>query len=346
MSQAKKEEALEALERSRLFYREGNVESALRVAQKSNRICETAECTAWIRKLQREAQPQQEAVTGTPEQREQVRSFQESRSGRLGDPYAVLGVTKGSCSDDDVKRAYKKLALLFHPDKNCANGADEIFKQLAKAYSLISDAGKRASFDRFGTETHPGGYSAAGAEHFQDFNPEDVFRMFFSQNFSYGGFSPLEELLLRTQRHQRPRSNEGGASSGSSGGLSSKLLRFAPVLIFFLISYVGSWIQERSEQANIISNVLPEHIVFPDLKSSYPTSYLQSFARSHETAEHRVAYLCSDVLHNALFQRYSSRSELAKYEGCIERHYKNRLRHHCKKDPNGYACKALKRLIY
>lgn len=76
------------------------------------------------------------------------------------DYYEVLTVTR-TASDQEIKSAYRKLALQYHPDRNPGNQeAEEAFKEAAEAYSVLSDAQKRANYDRFG---HAGVSGAAGA---------------------------------------------------------------------------------------------------------------------------------------------------------------------------------------
>lgn len=67
------------------------------------------------------------------------------------DYYKILGVAK-TASDDDLKKAYRKLALKYHPDKNKAAGAEERFKEIAEAYEILSDKKKRQLYDQFGEE--------------------------------------------------------------------------------------------------------------------------------------------------------------------------------------------------
>jgi molecular chaperone DnaJ len=75
------------------------------------------------------------------------------------DYYEILGVSRTS-TDQEIKSAYRKLALQFHPDRNPGNQeAEERFKEAAEAYSVLSDAQKRANYDRFG---HAGVGGAAG----------------------------------------------------------------------------------------------------------------------------------------------------------------------------------------
>ncbi len=94
---------------------------------------------------------------GTPEQRSLVRNILKAG----GDLYAVMGVVK-TASDDEIKKAYRKLALKLHPDKNTAARAEEAFKALSKAFSCLSDPDKRAYYDRTGFESTAAAQAAAG----------------------------------------------------------------------------------------------------------------------------------------------------------------------------------------
>ena len=106
------------------------------------------------------------------------------------DYYEILGVSKGA-SLEDVKKAYRKKAVQFHPDKNPGNKeAEDKFKEATEAYSVLSDAENRARYDRFG---HAAFQQGGGAGGFQggDFSGfEDIFGDIFS-NFFGGGMGGM-----------------------------------------------------------------------------------------------------------------------------------------------------------
>ena len=103
------------------------------------------------------------------------------------DYYEVLGVSRGA-DQDEVKRAYRRLARKYHPDVNKDAGAEDKFKEINRAYEVLSEPEIRARYDRFG-EAGVGGAAAAGGAGFQDFSDmggfADIFESFFS-GFSGG----------------------------------------------------------------------------------------------------------------------------------------------------------------
>ena len=108
------------------------------------------------------------------------------------DYYEVLGVDK-SASAEDIKKAYRKMAIKYHPDKNPGDKeAEEKFKEAAEAYDVLSNADKKQRYDRFG---HAGVDGAAGGGGFGGggFSMEDIFSQFgdiFGGHFGggFGGF--------------------------------------------------------------------------------------------------------------------------------------------------------------
>ena len=78
------------------------------------------------------------------------------------DYYKILGIGKNA-SEDDIKKAYRKLALKYHPDKNKSSGAEEKFKEIAEAYEVLSDKKKRDIYDQVGEEGLKGGVPGGGS---------------------------------------------------------------------------------------------------------------------------------------------------------------------------------------
>lgn len=85
------------------------------------------------------------------------------------DYYKILEINRDA-TNRDIKKAYHKLAVKWHPDKNKDPSAVEKFKKIAEAYEVLSDIEKRTSYDRFGTVSEK-----------LDFDPTEIFEHFFSQ---------------------------------------------------------------------------------------------------------------------------------------------------------------------
>lgn len=108
------------------------------------------------------------------------------------DYYDILGVDKGA-SDIDIKKAFKKLALQYHPDRNPDNAeAEEKFKELNEAYQVLSDSEKRSNYDQFGTADFggggfQGGFNGAGFD-FSDLG--DIFGDIFGGGFGSSRSNP------------------------------------------------------------------------------------------------------------------------------------------------------------
>ncbi|MFB4211878.1 molecular chaperone DnaJ [Shouchella sp. 1P09AA] len=92
------------------------------------------------------------------------------------DFYEVLGVSENA-SEDEVKKAYRKLARKYHPDVNKEEGAESKFKEVKEAYDTLSDPQKKAHYDQFGHTDPNQGFGGAGAGDFGGFS--DIFDMFF-----------------------------------------------------------------------------------------------------------------------------------------------------------------------
>lgn len=106
------------------------------------------------------------------------------------DYYGILGVTK-QATEDEIKKGYKKRSLKVHPDKNHAEEAQEAFKKLSQAYTILSDPQKRRQYDQFGNEDDfLRASQGSGRNPFEGMNADDLFAEMFAQMAAQGGLPP------------------------------------------------------------------------------------------------------------------------------------------------------------
>ncbi|KAL7991265.1 hypothetical protein Chor_015521 [Crotalus horridus] len=140
------------------------------------------------------------SMTYTKEQLLGVQRIKESKN-----YYEILGVGRDA-KDEELKKAYRKLALKFHPDKNCAPGATDAFKAIGTAFAVLSNPEKRSQYDQFGDKEDtfytnvPNCYNYY-REFEADITPEEIFNMFFGGNFptdanTYSAFIHLLPVFI------------------------------------------------------------------------------------------------------------------------------------------------------
>ncbi|KAG9401664.1 DnaJ sub B member 9 [Aphanomyces cochlioides] len=189
----------------------------------------------------------------------------------MGDYYDVLGVTRNA-TPDEIKKAYRKLAIKYHPDKNPDNkeAAEKKFKEIGEAYAVLSDEDKKQAYDRFGKSAvdgsgggggmHPGFNQQNADEIFQAFfGGQDPFNVFFQGQgmggqrvhmshfggpgftFHFGGpgggmHHPMHRR--RQHHHQREQDHEEearGAQQQAESGIGGGNI----MLIFLLLWFMG-----------------------------------------------------------------------------------------------------------
>jgi curved DNA-binding protein CbpA len=153
----------------------------------------------------------------TPEMMQQVQKVLRSK-----DYYDILGISKGS-SEDEVKKAYKKLALKLHPDKNHAPGAEEAFKKVSKAVQCLTNVEAKQAYDRYGDEDH----IPRQQRHQQDFmTPEDLFNAFFGGGTFHTGGGYQRQNVDPQDQAQAQR---------------QQLFQVLPVLLIVFLSLVSNF---------------------------------------------------------------------------------------------------------
>eukprot|EP00986_Skeletonema_menzelii_P004587 scaffold1572_cov141-Skeletonema_menzelii.AAC.2 len=202
--------------------------------------------------------------TYTPAQEQIVSQILKAKQGGRGAHYRVLGIEQ-SADEAAIKKAYRKLALKLHPDKNSAPHADEAFKAVGLAYATLSDTQKRTIYDRYGEEDPDnrgggmgGGMRGRGGNmHFngQEVNPEDIFNMFFGggmpggmggggmggpgfrvytsgmgPGFAFGGMHPNMQRARRQQQQQQQQ-------QAGPEGILGQLVQFLPLLMILFLSF-------------------------------------------------------------------------------------------------------------
>lgn len=158
---------------------------------------------------------------------------------RDSDYYEILGVGK-TCSVEEIKKAYRKLSLKVHPDKNKAPGSEEAFKKVSKAFKCLSDDNSRRQYDHTGIaegDEYSQQYNVrrrrrrTGHSMFEDdFDADEIFRSFFGQGD-----------MFRNGHVYRTRRAAGGAqpredTGGGTGPNMMLLLQLLPFLIIILLA--------------------------------------------------------------------------------------------------------------
>ncbi|KAF9038455.1 hypothetical protein BJ165DRAFT_1498130 [Panaeolus papilionaceus] len=189
---------------------------------------------------------------------EQLAVVKRVRACKVTEYYEILSIKK-ECDENEIKKAYRKLALALHPDKNGAPGADEAFKLVSKAFQVLSDPQKRAVYDsgtdpedRFGGMSSGGGgfpsQFGGGTRFDGEMSPEDLFNMFFGgggpnafgPGFASFGGGPTVFTFggngFRTQTFTRG----GQPTGGQQAEPRSMLVQLLPLILLFAFSLLSS----------------------------------------------------------------------------------------------------------
>lgn len=170
----------------------------------------------------------------------------DSRIKSSKDYYEILGVSK-EATDTDLKKAYRKLALQFHPDKNKAPGAAEAFKAIGNAFAILSDTEKRKQYDLYGSASPQSPSSSSSHRHSQyaytrgfesEMTAEDLFNMFFGGGFPSG---TVYTSSGGRRTHYYHSQHQDGGQGQTEGNNVTVALQILPILFFILVTLVSSF---------------------------------------------------------------------------------------------------------
>ncbi|KAJ4708286.1 Chaperone protein dnaJ 49-like [Melia azedarach] len=157
------------------------------------------------------------------------------------DYYDILGVEK-SCSVEDVRKAYRKLSLKVHPDKNKAPGAEEAFKAVSKAFQCLSNEENRRKYDVCGSDepvyqprAHTRAAHGFGGYYDADIDAEEIFR-----NFFFGGMPPATRTQFRHFNFGPGMGTRTADDHGSGGFNLRALIQLLPVILIILLQFLPS----------------------------------------------------------------------------------------------------------
>jgi len=260
-----KGEALRCIDISKKYFAEGNYEKALKFANKSISLYETPEGNNWLKTLKdnkgKKPEPASASTEGLRNRRKaDSSSHEDSKPGlqnknytkeqldevekikNCKDYYELFGISKDA-SDADLKKAYRKLALKFHPDKNSAPGADEAFKVIGHAFAVLSDPEKRRQYDLLGPDmdkvpqrpsASPSGFGRQTYYYENEMTPEEIFRMMFG-DFSFADVPRTQHFFYQRQPRYTRRPQQQQEQNGERSILYT-FFQLLPLLLLLLVS--------------------------------------------------------------------------------------------------------------
>ena len=286
-------------ERGQKGYENNNFLEALHYFKLSNKLKKTPQTDEFIKKCEEKVkelrEKEKEEEKKNEENGDKPKNSQDEACEKIinnKDYYDILGVTKET-SNDDIKRAYKKLAIKFHPDKNKSPKAEEAFKKIATAYQTLTDPKKREMFDKYGSEEeYREKVYQQRQQEYEDFDAYDIFDMFF------GNIDP--EVLRRQRRRYRAQQVQ----------VNPKVAKYLPFIQLIPIFLMG------------LSYILPSLFQSKDL---YVFAKNKDYPYEKKTHRYKVSY----YIGNDFKEKYKDHNMIRKVEKEIEDNYLTYLKINC-----------------
>ncbi|KAI8968294.1 hypothetical protein BDF20DRAFT_172049 [Mycotypha africana] len=374
-----KEEALRCLRIAKNHYGLKNFEGAVRLTKKSLSLYETDEAKQFLLKAEKALQENgpsssSDSSTGESTATNTSRTFVKEEKAQSASSSTTSSASAGTsdeirevkeilaCGTDyyRVLKLHKKctdLALKFHPDKNKTPGADEAFKLISKAFTVLSDPQKRAIFDSGVGDpeqrSSASGFNPGGATRFrfntqnaspfgEEISPEDLFNMFFNGGFGGGGFqfatagsSPFSSATFmgpgfRTRTFttnnmfNQQQQRERAANQRRTGSWSSILLQILPLLLLFGYTLLSSILMDdtplfsfQSTSVHTQPRITKMHNVHYFVEPETFQPYLKNNYRLSKIEQQIEVDWVKSLQQSCLYERNKQREMLNKASGSL-----------------------------
>lgn len=320
------DQAQKCVELGRAALKVGDFEKALRMFTKSNRFMPSDIAKEGVRLAEAGLKDPKRAHQQAPQTSQgEARAREEPKPEASPevkevlaktDYYDILGVSKAA-TPDELKKAYRKLAMKFHPDKNTSPGSSEAFKLITKAFGCLNDPDKRKYYEQTGTDEPQG--AQGQPEFYNDDWAEHIFRNFFGNEFM---FHDIQSGRVY-RHHAQPRQQQRPQNNGSLW----PLVQFLPLFMLFLASSLSNLNFSEPDFAFAATHRLTLEKITTKLQVPYfvePASYnsLQPAERKDMNIRvereyyyylQRECRAAQDKRNNLLFKAQRSYSGQAKY---------------------------------
>ena len=219
------------------------------------------------------------------------------------DYYDILNIKKDA-NNDEIKRAYKKMAVKFHPDKNHSKLAEECFKKISEAYQCLSDPEKKQFYDKYGNEEEfRQRYYQAHQHHYEEeMDPYDIFEILFG-----GGAMPRRGGRRARHFHR----NDFNVHFNDFGAVNLRGRSILLILIPFILM--------------VVIQILPELISLLKPAPLYQFNRNSIYKYKKRTLKNNIEFFASDKFIN----KYPSKEDYQSLENKIENDYLNYIYEKC-----------------